>query len=599
MSTRKEMKARARKVLKKHYWLFVALCLASAMLGSEFVDSVSPIKNLTAAEMDARGGVSLNSMDEMVEGFAGFVEDIAQGKEEARKEQADKETAEYIKASQAQKKAILGRSRGVFSTLVNGMDSGEYLVTLTVGIRSIVGSDSATVMILIAVSVLLLFFVQTFLVNLYRVIMRRMFLEGRLYQKVPVQRVWFLLRVKKWFQAGITIFVMDFLRTLWDFTVIGGVIKHYSYYMVPYIVAENPGIKTMDAITLSRKMMDGHKWECFKFELSFVGWVLLGGITFGLTDIFYSNAYMTAAMGEYYDEVRAQAKKKKVEYSELLNDKYLFEKPDELVLLEAYMDIGRDVDKKPSHSVELTGIHKVLANVFGLTISHKPEIEAYEKEEARMFQIAYDVQAYKGNIYPTRLYPLPEKKKRRWINNLNYLRHYSVWSVILMFFIMSFVGWMWEVSLHLVTDGEFVNRGVMHGPWLPIYGAGSVMILLILNKFRRRPAVEFVMAVVLCGLVEYSTSYFLEMAHNGTKWWDYSGYFLNLNGRICAEGLLVFGIGGMLIVYALAPFLDNLIRKIPAKALIASCLILVCAFGADQVYSRQHPNTGKGITDYK
>lgn len=136
----------------------------------------------------------------------------------------------------------------------------------------------------------------------------------------------------------------------------------------------------------------------------------------------------------------------------------------------------------------------------------------------------------------------------------------------------------------------------MYGPWLPIYGAGGVMILLLLNKFRRRPTVEFGMIVLLCGCVEYFTSYFLEKLHGGMKWWDYNGYFLNLNGRICAEGLLAFGIGGMLIVYVLAPLLDNLIRRIPVKALIASCLILVCAFCADQGYSEKHPNTGKGIT---
>ena len=54
---------------------------------------------------------------------------------------------------------------------------------------------------------------------------------------------------------------------LWSLTVIGGIIKRYSYYMVPYIVAENPDISAKNAIRLSRKMMNGHKWECFVFEL--------------------------------------------------------------------------------------------------------------------------------------------------------------------------------------------------------------------------------------------------------------------------------------------------------------------------------------------
>ena len=68
---------------------------------------------------------------------------------------------------------------------------------------------------------------------------------------------------------------------------------------------------------------------------------------------------------------------------------------------------------------------------------------------------------------------------------------------------------------------------------------------MLLNRLRKRPVLEFVGIVVLCGCVEYTTSVVLEILHNGERWWDYSGYFLNLNGRICAEGLLVFGIGGI------------------------------------------------------
>ena len=139
----------------------------------------------------------------------------------------------------------------------------------------------------------------------------------------------------------------------------------------------------------------------------------------------------------------------------------------------------------------------------------------------------------------------------------------------------------------------------MHGPWLPIYGTGGVLILIILNKFRKKPVVEFLTTITLCGIIEYFTSYFLEIAHNGQKWWDYSGYFLNLNGRICAEGLLVFGLGGLAIVYIVAPYLDNYINKINKKITIPICIILVAIFSADHFYSKEHPNTGKGITDYK
>ena len=71
-------------------------------------------------------------------------------------------------------------------------------------------------------------------------------------------------------------FVTSAFYSLWCLTIVGIFIKRYSYILVPYIIAENPKIKTLDAINLSRKMMDGHKWECFKLELSYIGWLILG-----------------------------------------------------------------------------------------------------------------------------------------------------------------------------------------------------------------------------------------------------------------------------------------------------------------------------------
>ena len=184
------------------------------------------------------------------------------------------------------------------------------------------------------------------------------------------------------------------------------------------------------------------------------------------------------------------------------------------------------------------------------------------------------------------------------VANINYMRLYSPVSLVLIFFSFCIVGWLWEVSLHLIADGVFVKRGMLHGPWLPIYGAGVVLILLAVNKLRKKPLLEFIGAVVLCGLVEYFTSYFVEITHDGTQWWNYSGYFLNLNGRICAEGLLVFGMGGCAAVYFGAPLLDNLFKRINRKIAVPLCIVLLVVFGIDAVYSMQNPNTGKGITDY-
>ena len=111
-----------------------------------------------------------------------------------------------------------------------------------------------------------------------------------------------------------------------------------------------------------------------------------------------------------------------------------------------------------------------------------------------------------------------------------------------------------------------MNRGTLHGPWLPIYGTGGVIILILLKKLRKKPLFEFLAAMVLCGGLEYFSSWYLEKTHGGQRWWDYTGYFLNLNGRICAEGLLTFGLGGLAIVYLLAPALDNLLSRIDTRS---------------------------------
>ena len=94
----------------------------------------------------------------------------------------------------------------------------------------------------------------------------------------------------------------------------GGVIKAYSYMLVPYIVAENPGIGHKEAINLSRKMMKGNKWRAFVLDLSFLGWKILSLLSFGLIGIFFTNAYTTAAKAELYLAIR----EKELSYYRLL-----------------------------------------------------------------------------------------------------------------------------------------------------------------------------------------------------------------------------------------------------------------------------------------
>ena len=193
------------------------------------------------------------------------------------------------------------------------------------------------------------------------------------------------------------------------------------------------------------------------------------------------------------------------------------------------------------------------------------------------------------------LYPgLPQPKEHP---QHEYNQSYSITTLILLFFTFSVIGWVWEVALFMLNEGTFVNRGTMFGPWLPIYGTGGLLALVLLRKFFKNPILTFFAMMVISGLIEYFTSYYLEVTR-GVKWWDYSGYFLNLDGRICLEGLIVFGLGGCACIYYVAPLLNNIFEKISQKLRIPLCVILVALFIFDSVYSHFYPNMGKGITDF-
>ena len=595
--TRKEMKKAAKRNVKRHYILLVAVCLIAAFLNSEFSGSLNSLE----VNVQESSGGSSGDMGKVAGQQAGAMDvarNLLEGREKEGKELSRKIEKQQIEQSKGES-PVLGRSRGVLAQAVNAVTSGSVFVTVIAAVNSMVKSQEITLLIFIILGMFLLMAFWFFVKNMYIVVSRRIFMEGRCYDAVPIQRFLFLLRLKKWMRAAWIMFVEFMYKFFWMFTIVGGIVKTFSYFLVPYIVAENPDMTARQAITLSRRMMKGHKWECFLFHLSFAGWYILGMLTFGLSAVFYSNPYETASFTEYYIQLRRLAKDKGIPGADMLCDTYLFEKAGEDEIRSAYVDAIAVLERPAEEMKELRGIRRFFAEHLGILLFPSEEERAYEEDQAERIRIHSLRGAVERKCYPGRLSPVPEVEKRQKVETIHYMRHYSVWSLIMMFFVFSFIGWLWEVSLHLVEDGAFVNRGVLHGPWLPIYGSGGVLILVLLKKLRARPVAEFAGIVILCGMVEYFTSYYLELTHNGQKWWDYSGYFLNLNGRICAEGLLVFGIGGMAFAYVLAPLLDNLIRRVQMKLLIPVCLLLLCVYAADTVYSSGHPNTGKGITNYE
>lgn len=587
MKSRKELKKNARNNLKKHYLIFIVTCVIAAFIGTEFTSSFSIVENKILPE-------SIISEQQKVDQA---VKDALKGETAKSKKATKKIKEEIIEKDKKNQDKVFGRSRGVFAMIINAFSTGTIYVNFIAGMNSIIGHPNITSVILIGCSLLVSFLIWMFFINMYQALSRRIFLEGRIYKRVPMQRFLFLLRTKTWLRTSWTMFVTSAFYSLWCLTIVGIVIKRYSYMLVPYIIAENPKIKTLDAINLSRKMMDGHKWECFKLELSYIGWIILGTVTFGITEVLYSNPYRVAALTEYYVSLRKLAKKQEMPGIEKLNDVYLYETAPQNVLEEEYKDVINALNKSKSNLEKPKGLKRILADCFGISLADTKEKEKEEQEEIKQERLEIYKNVIQGKEYPMRLFTISEKHQRKRLDTLNYTRRYSIWSLIAIFFTAAIIGWLFEVTLHIIEQGEFVKRGVLQGPWLPIYGYGCILILTVLYKFRKKPVKEFFLIIILCGIVEYCTGVYLEHTFNGTRWWDYSGYFLNIHGRVCAEGLLVFGLGGIILVYMLAPLIDNLLKRVNPKKLIVICCILLSLFIFDHIYSHYYPNEGKGITD--
>ena len=156
--------------------------------------------------------------------------------------------------------------------------------------------------------------------------------------------------------------------------------------------------------------------------------------------------------------------------------------------------------------------------------------------------------------------------------------------VVLLFIIYSFIGWSIEVILKFIENKRFINRGFLIGPICPIYGWGALFIHLFLSKYQDKPLTLFCMAVLICSILEYSTSYFMEKFFH-TRWWDYTEQKFNLNGRICLETMIPFGLLAMLAIYILTPFFLSVINLLPDISIELLAIILFVVFILDSIVS--------------
>ena len=154
----------------------------------------------------------------------------------------------------------------------------------------------------------------------------------------------------------------------------------------------------------------------------------------------------------------------------------------------------------------------------------------------------------------------------------------------LLFISYAFLGWCMEVTCKFIQYKKFINRGFLIGPYCPIYGWGALAITILLKRYMEDPLVLFVMSTLICSIIEYLTSYFMEKKYHA-RWWDYSNKKFNINGRICLETLIPFGILGVAIMYGTNPILFKLYNQIPQLVINILTVILFIGFIVDNIIS--------------
>ena len=289
MWNRKELKARAKEVVKRNYWTAVVTCFLVALLTGEFGTSI-----IIKQDESLRPNFFINHQN--------IIENIEI--EENIKETLNDTQINIIKAIEA--------------NLNSATKSQKYIFKIWDAINSFQINRTAIGTILIIGAILAFLFI-VFIADPLIVGGKRYFLKAR-NNNAKIGEIKVIFQKGNLLNIAITMFLRNIYNALWYLTIIGGVIKTYEYRMIPYILAENPRIKRKEAFELSKQMMKGNKWKTFILDMSFFGWNFLSVLTLGILSIFYVNPYNAATIAELYATLKTKAIDQKYKYYESLNN---------------------------------------------------------------------------------------------------------------------------------------------------------------------------------------------------------------------------------------------------------------------------------------
>ena len=185
-----------------------------------------------------------------------------------------------------------------------------------------------------------------------------------------------------------------------------------------------------------------------------------------------------------------------------------------------------------------------------------------------------------------------------YMNGKLKLKTYQEVGILLLVVVFSgLAGWLWEFGMAEVR-GNFDSLYIKGGnllPWMNIYAYGALLVIALTYKLRRHPLVVFVVSAISTGLLELFSGWLVYTVGNGTRYWDYRKDWWgvgNINGFVCPASIIVFGLGGLLLMYGLLPFCIKLAKKMSKRTFLTFAITLFALVMIDDITNLTLKNLG-------
>lgn len=309
MWKRKELKDKAKQVIKRNYWTAIVVCFLIALFTGEFGTSIIGIWQTE----DAMDPYYITSHKDEILDLGITNENI----NEAMKKEED-----MVAEIEEKKESLSNLEVKIWKVIEANLDSmtksQKFAIKIADAIKSFNFNQTVLGINFSAMAMISIIF-TIIIANPLIVAGKRYFLKARKQQNTKISVIGEIFKRKSWINVAVTMLLKNIYNYLWYLTIIVGFIKTYEYKMIPYILAENPKIERKKAFKLSKQMMKGNKWKAFILDVSFIGWEILSIFTFGLLNILYINPYRVATVSELYETLKEQVIEKECDYYEELN----------------------------------------------------------------------------------------------------------------------------------------------------------------------------------------------------------------------------------------------------------------------------------------